>query len=89
MKKMVVPLCTSAILVVGCGLFSSGTQELRQLHNLGGQNRYSRKVVLIHTHPGVIKCVLFDGLNQRGRKLEEMAKLKFPTLLVPKSLFNK
>ena len=39
--------CTSAILVVGCGLFSSGTQELRKSELLHCNN----------AQPGYTKCV--------------------------------
>ena len=43
--------------------------------DFGCQNRYSRKVVLMHTHPGVIEGCEFTERNQRGEKPEETTKL--------------
>ena len=48
---------------------------LVETHKFLSQNRYGRKVVLIHTHPGVIDASKFIGRNQRSKKPEEMAKL--------------
>ena len=43
--------------------------------DFGCRNRYSRKVVLMHTHPGVIEGCEFTERNQRGEKPEETTKL--------------
>ena len=53
----------------------SATLWLVVTQDFGCQNCYSRKVVLMHTHPGVIEGCEFTERNQRGEKPEETTKL--------------